>query len=147
MSDFGSVIIHGGVRIDKTVAKTSVPTAKEPSHILQRMAKIHQLLILEKIQVIKNVGASTYTFRIVESPATERTTQAIGSSGVAISGTTKKDIVNRKALDMLWSIYVAGNTVPIPFLKATDISPIALLSENVLGSQHVDNVGSVVVEA
>ncbi|WOG89764.1 hypothetical protein DCAR_0209003 [Daucus carota subsp. sativus] len=34
---------------------------------------------------------------------------------------------------LLGSIYAAGNTVPIPFLKATDISPIALLSNNVLG--------------
>jgi len=42
----------------------------------------------------------------------------------------------------LWSIYAAGNTVPIPFLRATDISPIALLSDNVLG-----NSGTVDVEA
>lgn len=32
----------------------------------------------------------------------------------------------------LWSVYSAGNTVPIPFLRATDISPIALLSDNML---------------
>ena len=38
-------------------------------------------------------------------------------------------------------------TESIPFLRATDISPISLLSENVLGSKHLDNVGNVVVEA
>ena len=38
----------------------------------------------------------------------------------------------------LWSIYAAGNTVPIPFLRATDISPIALLSDNVLGGLQPD---------
>ena len=47
----------------------------------------------------------------------------------------------------LWSIYAAGNTVPIPFLRATDISPIALLSDNVLGGMHRDNSETVAVEA
>lgn len=47
----------------------------------------------------------------------------------------------------LWSIYAAGNTVPIPFLRATDISPIALLSGNVLGGRQRENSGIVAVEA
>ncbi|KAG0469286.1 hypothetical protein HPP92_018614 [Vanilla planifolia] len=47
----------------------------------------------------------------------------VGASNVAT--------ISRKGLsvqDKLWSIYVAGNTVPIPFLKAIDISPLALVS-------------------
>ncbi|KAK4357986.1 hypothetical protein RND71_023596 [Anisodus tanguticus] len=47
----------------------------------------------------------------------------------------------------LWSIYSAGNTVPIPFLRATDISPIALLSDDVLGDWQRDNSGQIAVEA
>lgn len=47
----------------------------------------------------------------------------------------------------LWSIYSAGNTVPIPFLRATDISPIALLSDDVLGDWQRDNSGKIAVEA
>lgn len=47
----------------------------------------------------------------------------------------------------LFSIYAAGNTVPIPFLRATDISPIALLSDNVLGGMQRDNGGAIAVEA
>lgn len=47
----------------------------------------------------------------------------------------------------LWSIYAAGNTVPIPFLRATDISPIALLSDNVLGGMQQDTCGTKTVEA
>lgn len=47
----------------------------------------------------------------------------------------------------LFSIYAAGNTVPIPFLRATDISPIALLSDNVLGGMQRDNDGTIAVEA
>ncbi|KAL1363173.1 serine/threonine-protein kinase 1 isoform X5 [Arachis hypogaea] len=53
----------------------------------------------------------------------------------------KNDTVFRKSFalqDKLWSIYAAGNTVPIPFLRATDISPIALLSDNVLGGLQPD---------
>lgn len=47
----------------------------------------------------------------------------------------------------LWSIYSAGNTVPIPFLRATDISPIALLSDNMLGGSQLDDSGNIAVEA
>lgn len=46
----------------------------------------------------------------------------------------------------LWSIYSAGNTVPIPFLRATDISPLALLSENVIGDES-NNSGSISLES
>ncbi|KAF3522155.1 hypothetical protein F2Q69_00051155 [Brassica cretica] len=51
------------------------------------------------------------------------------------------------SLPQLWSIYAAGNTVPIPFLRATDISPIALLSENMIGGMQQDGNGTVAVEA
>jgi serine/threonine-protein kinase 24/25/MST4 len=37
--------------------------------------------------------------------------------------------------------------VPIPFLRATDISPIALLSENVFGGMQPDTGGTGTVEA
>ncbi|KAD2393613.1 hypothetical protein R6Q59_012095 [Mikania micrantha] len=146
---FGSVIIHGGVDIHKTAVKTPIPTAKDSS---SSSARGQNLSIVDHGEdsvspwLTKKVGASADTFRTAESPTTEHTAQAIGSNSV-ISGTSKNEGINRKALDKLWSIYAAGNTVPIPFLKATDISPIALLSENVLGSQHVDNVGNVAVEA
>lgn len=41
--------------------------------------------------------------------------------------------------DKLMSIYAAGNTVPIPFLRATDISPIALISDNVFEDEQPDS--------
>lgn len=37
--------------------------------------------------------------------------------------------------------------MPIPFLRATDISPIALLSDNVLGGMQQDTSGTGTVEA
>ncbi|KAK8963766.1 Mitogen-activated protein kinase kinase kinase 2 [Platanthera guangdongensis] len=45
------------------------------------------------------------------------TTATIGRKGLSIQ-------------DKLWSICAAGNTVPIPFLKAIDISPLALVSDD-----------------
>lgn len=33
----------------------------------------------------------------------------------------------------LRSVYAAGSTVPVPFLKAIDISPLALVSDNFTG--------------
>lgn len=37
--------------------------------------------------------------------------------------------------------------MPIPFLRATDISPIALLSDNVFGGKQRENSGMVAAEA
>ncbi|KAB5538442.1 hypothetical protein DKX38_015975 [Salix brachista] len=74
----------------------------------------------------------------------------VGGGGGLGSSTLKNETVSRKAFalqDKLWSIYAAGNTVPIPFLRATDISPIALLSDNVLGGIRYDNSGTVAAEA
>ncbi|CAN6937897.1 unnamed protein product [Brassica oleracea] len=76
-------------------------------------------------------------------------TQTEGGSE-ASGGTLKSETVGKKAFalqDKLWSIYAAGNTVPIPFLRATDISPIALLSENKIGGMQQDGNGTVAVEA
>ncbi|CAA6657357.1 unnamed protein product [Spirodela intermedia] len=60
------------------------------------------------------------------------------SRGGPVVGSTVKVAVSRKAFavqDKLWSIYAAGNTVPIPFLRAIDVSPLALVSDNVLGDR------------
>ncbi|KAI4964344.1 hypothetical protein ZWY2020_005905 [Hordeum vulgare] len=59
------------------------------------------------------------------------------SPGVASTMTKLSSSPSRKAFsvqDKLWSIYAAGNTVPIPFLKAIDISPLALVSDSVAGN-------------
>uniref|UniRef100_A0A453LUJ1 Protein kinase domain-containing protein n=1 Tax=Aegilops tauschii subsp. strangulata TaxID=200361 RepID=A0A453LUJ1_AEGTS len=59
------------------------------------------------------------------------------SPGVASTMNKLSSSPSRKAFsvqDKLWSIYAAGNTVPIPFLKAIDISPLALVSDSVAGN-------------
>ncbi|KAF0915057.1 hypothetical protein E2562_033179 [Oryza meyeriana var. granulata] len=73
------------------------------------------------------------------------------SPGVASTMTKLNSSPSRKAFsvqDKLWSIYAAGNTVPIPFLKAIDISPLALVSDSVVenglgGSNKTDALEAV----
>jgi hypothetical protein len=49
--------------------------------------------------------------------------------------------------DKLLSVYAAGNTVPIPFLRATDVSPIALIYDDISGDGQPDHSGTVALEA
>ncbi|CAN6292558.1 unnamed protein product [Urochloa humidicola] len=79
--------------------------------------------------VKKHIGAEGtmrhHDSQISSSPGLANTTMKLNSSP------------SRKAFsvqDKLWSIYAAGNTVPIPFLKAIDVSPLALVSENEAGN-------------
>ncbi|KAG0467623.1 hypothetical protein HPP92_019203 [Vanilla planifolia] len=72
----------------------------------------------------------------------DSTSNVVGASNVAT--------ISRKGLsvqDKLWSIYVAGNTVPIPFLKAIDISPLALVSESIASDRESGQRGSAAIEA
>ncbi|KAK3189400.1 hypothetical protein Dsin_028961 [Dipteronia sinensis] len=86
-----------------------------------------------------------------ENPKINNTSQGkLGIGGDVNSSTLKSETISKKAFalqDKLWSIYAAGNTVPIPFLRATDISPIALLSDNVVGAMQRDDSVTVAVEA
>lgn len=50
--------------------------------------------------------------------------------------------------DKLLSVYAAGNTVPIPFLKATDLSPIALTFDRIFtDGRPADRSRNVALEA
>lgn len=49
--------------------------------------------------------------------------------------------------DKLLSVYAAGNTVPIPFLRATDFAPIALIYDKNFGDGLPDHSGTVALEA
>ncbi|KAH7433304.1 hypothetical protein KP509_07G063100 [Ceratopteris richardii] len=49
--------------------------------------------------------------------------------------------------DKLLSIYAGGNTVPIPFLKATDVSPLALISNGIFGEEKGGGGNTVALEA
>ncbi|XP_059655676.1 serine/threonine-protein kinase 1 isoform X2 [Cornus florida] len=163
--NFGTVIVRGGVDIDKTATQTPLPNAKESSHASGNVKSPFLSGAGDKSldsRVGNAVGVAADSFQAgglqsfspsilasneQNSKANSISQAQIGGGGGAINSTVKNETVSRKALDKLWSIYAAGNTVPIPFLRATDISPIALLSDNVLGGWHQDDGRTIAVEA
>ncbi|XP_009786232.1 serine/threonine-protein kinase 1 [Nicotiana sylvestris] len=161
--DFGTMIVRDGTDVDKTAShirnaevSSTLQRAGSPS-IPTVAGKSNVPWLLNDVDVSSPVGMSQLQNMQVSSPGTfpspdpglkgSTTSQATVSSGGYNTGTLKSETVSRKALDKLWSIYSAGNTVPIPFLRATDISPIALLSDDVLGDWQRDNSGKIAVEA
>ncbi|XVE91630.1 hypothetical protein REPUB_Repub01dG0026800 [Reevesia pubescens] len=171
--EFGTVIVHGGDELQKLFAQSRLHSGKEASTAFEHAERT---LIndtgrqLTELQVDNRRGASANNPTMEEShllaqgssPSifvppeqklrSDSVPQARAKCGNEISGSTlKNETISKKnafALqDKLFSIYAAGNTVPIPFLRASDISPIALLSDNVLGSMQQDCSGTVAVEA
>ncbi|OMO72027.1 hypothetical protein COLO4_27862 [Corchorus olitorius] len=169
--EFGTVIVHGGDERQKSFAESQIHINKEAStafnHVESTLTNgtVHQLA---ESRVDKRVGASANSAMMEESHLaaqgfsstlippeqklrSDRVPEAKAKGGGEISSSTlKNETVSKKGFalqDKLFSIYAAGNTVPIPFLRATDVSPIALLSDNVLGGMQQDCSGTVAVEA
>ncbi|KAM3269236.1 serine/threonine-protein kinase dst1 [Capsicum chacoense] len=164
--DFGTMIVRDGPDTDKpasqirnaeassTLRRTGIPT-------FPVAGRSNDPWLLNDVDVSSPVEMSQRQSLPVFSPGTlpssdpglkvgSTTSQATVSSGGGggyNTGTLISETVSRRALDKLWSIYSAGNTVPIPFLRATDISPIALLSEDVLMDWQRDNSEKTAVEA
>ncbi|CAL4919132.1 unnamed protein product [Urochloa decumbens] len=92
------------------------------------------------MQEPKSIPTSTGTVKKhvgAEGTMRRHDSQLSSSPGLASATMKLNSSPSRKAFsvqDKLWSIYAAGNTVPIPFLKAIDISPLALVSENEAGN-------------
>ncbi|XP_030956874.1 serine/threonine-protein kinase dst1-like [Quercus lobata] len=173
--NFGTVIVHGGDEIDKMSTQMLLSSATESSPALEHVENLSasgtgnesaapQVENIRGVDVNNTlVGESnsvTQTIRASSDFVSSSTEQILKTKGISHeklgggssirSSTLKNDTVHRKAFalqDKLWSIYAAGNTVPIPFLRATDISPIALLSDNVLGGMQRDKSEIVAVEA
>ncbi|XP_051146279.1 serine/threonine-protein kinase 1-like [Andrographis paniculata] len=122
--DFSTVVIHDR----EEIGKTDTPQASEvETEVFSTSAQFR--------------SASFRSLGDIDNLALEIDVSTNPGTPTAGSGANLVRTVSRKALDKLWSTYTAGNTVPIPFLRATDISPIALLSNNVLG-----NRGSIGIE-
>ncbi|GMI99858.1 hypothetical protein like AT1G69220 [Hibiscus trionum] len=171
--EFGTVIVHGEDEFRKSFAQIEPHSGKGASAALEHF---ESKLIngtaqrLPESQLDNRKGASTNNTTMEESNITaqgyspsisvlgdqklrfDSVPQARTKESSDISSSTLKNetISNKKAFalqDKLFSIYAAGNTVPIPFLRASDISPIALLSDNILGGMQQDSTGTVAVEA
>ncbi|XP_042481266.1 serine/threonine-protein kinase hippo-like isoform X2 [Macadamia integrifolia] len=170
--DFGTVVIHSEVDVDKPGPQTAVSSAKESTGVLKNSenpslnaagGKTAKLWSESTTQAVVNnlqdaepnsdsqamLASLPSAFR---SPEQNQKTQNLSELQVGGGSSTlqKSSTVGQKSFalqDKLWSIYAAGNTVPIPFLRATDISPLALVSDNVLGSKQQGNGGTIAMEA
>ncbi|EPS70291.1 hypothetical protein M569_04470, partial [Genlisea aurea] len=149
--DFGTVIVHDKSEIGKASNLTDSIKEEETITVSGIGDKAAESMIH-----VNCCNGCTYslanaetTCGVLQSPEPQNNLgRTISGGGHNLScATVNSETVSRKALDKLWSIYTAGNTVPIPFLRATDISPIALLSNNVLGEWQRDDRGNVAVEA
>uniref|UniRef100_A0A1J3INY1 non-specific serine/threonine protein kinase n=1 Tax=Noccaea caerulescens TaxID=107243 RepID=A0A1J3INY1_NOCCA len=172
--DFGTMIIHGEDETDESCSGSQLTKEKESSSSQVDGASVglsgEELASGSWIHEKKNPPAT-------DAPVEDSTSQSVRGTSPSVSislenktklnttisgtqteggsdasgGTLKSsETVGKKAFalqDKLWSIYAAGNTVPIPFLRATDISPIALLSENMIGGMQQDGNRTVAVEA
>ncbi|XP_030547123.1 serine/threonine-protein kinase 3/4 isoform X2 [Rhodamnia argentea] len=164
--DFGTVIVHDGKKIDKTVSSTETSNAKQlpalshvdsaslpqdgsrSAHFSVGVA-VNSTSVGELHQNAHSLEVASPLFGSPEQNLKMAESQTQVGSGNDVNSLLKNETISKKAFalqDKLWSIYAAGNTVPIPFLRATNISPIALLSDNVLGSAQRDNSGSITTE-
>ncbi|GMH15259.1 hypothetical protein Nepgr_017100 [Nepenthes gracilis] len=157
---FGTVVVHGGDDTGKTHTQTLACNAEETPLENDGCSSVGN-----KGDKPNENGVYTGNIQDNESHAAIQTDQESLMSTLpgqnlkadkvaAVEGcgdqTPKNDTSNRKAFavqDKLWSIYAAGNTVPIPFLRATDISPIALLSGNAIGDKQRENSETIAIKA
>ncbi|CAM8950465.1 unnamed protein product [Rhodiola kirilowii] len=149
--DFGTFIVHDQAEANKVASHTlsTIQEASFPSGGLDSSAnnKTGQ-------HAVTSISGELQPFTEV-SPSASKGDSPEGKFPSQVGGSTsshlqKSETVSRKAFalqDKLWSIYAAGNTVPIPFLRASDISPIALLSDNVLGGRENDKKKNMAIEA
>lgn len=156
--DFGTFVIHAGAEKGDSNMQATIPLAGQTSFGSQLVeAPIAGAKPGSTDPRMQNTidseakGPSQFLPQTIKvsSPASQNlridslSQEQVGTA----SSPLKNDTVSRRAMDKLWSIYAAGNTVPIPFLRATDISPIALLSDNVLKGGEMTSGGSIAMEA
>ncbi|XP_027097083.1 serine/threonine-protein kinase 1-like [Coffea arabica] len=168
--DFGTVIVRDGEMDMTTIRSTSLTNAEEPLPASGQIGSPYissgrdkaiesraggTMRVPSPVEGSISVAQPSQAFPLsivgppeqkLDAKSSAQEATVVAAAGMS-SSSFMSETVSRKALDKLWSIYSAGNTVPIPFLRATDISPIALLSDNVLGGPKLDDSGSIAVEA
>ncbi|KAF6171410.1 hypothetical protein GIB67_009551 [Kingdonia uniflora] len=161
--DFGTFVVHGGVGKDKEDIQTSIFSSKEsfPAHqniespfCTPEDASAHPWVgVANGEDTQPSPDKQTLKEQPISALESSEQNLKLGSHSElegGSKGTLKSAALGQKAFavqDKLWSIYAAGNTVPIPFLKATDISPLALLSDNMLQGRRLGSSGVVAMEA
>ncbi|KAL2636206.1 hypothetical protein R1flu_007685 [Riccia fluitans] len=163
--DYGTIVVHGTSKKHDSASDTiTAEDAQEPENGSPLLSPVQIPDISSEIGstarrnlnvppiVLPSRSPSSSPSTSPVQPVQGSTLKRRGGDAQAASGVTPKGTptVSRPSLalqDKLLSVYAAGNTVPIPFLKATDISPIALISDDLSGSGLPDNSGVVALEA
>ncbi|GAB2280179.1 hypothetical protein Dimus_014817 [Dionaea muscipula] len=163
---FGTVIVHSGDELQKMQTQLSAQNAEGSPFVGTALSSFVQRKgdqpneYWESTANIKDKGSHTAVLNDQESLKSTLPEHILKTDGAfqlnmeGVDGfgnqTPRNETLGRKTFavqDKLWSIYAAGNTVPIPFLRATDISPIALLSGNGFGGKQSEESGQIAVEA
>ncbi|CAH9110635.1 unnamed protein product [Cuscuta epithymum] len=147
--DFGTMIVRDASNTATTATQIAVRD-KEPSPSVEPTGNAHVPGHEEK-----TIDPRLYSEESLSSTSgTSQSGQGKASSPAMLAppllspppgnifvtkGPLKSEAVSQKAVEKLRSIYSAGITVPIPFVRASDISPIALLSGNMLGAWQEDD--------
>lgn len=157
---FGTVIVHGGDESGKMASQTSSVSVGSTSvgtvgateirgnEAAGAVTDIRDPKLHTAVKAGEETQFSNFFVRTLKPNNTWQ--EKVGALKGIGSQFSESDTVKNKAFavqDKLSSIYAAGNTVPIPFLRATDISPIALLSGNVFGGKQREHSGTVAVES
>ncbi|KAJ0980160.1 hypothetical protein J5N97_008415 [Dioscorea zingiberensis] len=158
--DFGTVIVHpdAGVNFDDIQTPMSIMKESLPEHLDVRSSmpdigtKDINLIVENRTGTLinKNLdidskpeteitqGSLSLSTGLPEQKPKENINSQLQGQGHKFVGrdgtsTLKSATTSRKVFalqDKLWSVFAAGSTVPVPFLKAIDISPLALVSDN-----------------
>ncbi|XP_073140419.1 serine/threonine-protein kinase 1 [Henckelia pumila] len=159
--DYGTVVVHDKLEIDKLATQAALIRSEEFSAATRltgspSVSGLGDKAVHSWMDITTDIGTPTeesqepltLSLSPEQNLKSNSVPQVMAGKGDRLNDASlTSETVSRKALDKLWSIYSAGNTVPIPFLRATDISPIALLSDNVLGGWQRDNGGNIAMEA
>ncbi|KAF3779713.1 Serine/threonine-protein kinase [Nymphaea thermarum] len=145
--DFGTFIVHTSetLRVTDMCAPTST-TNLATSSVKDSKIASSDVNGEESTEIMKEKAKETLELEVAadrktlqDIAASEQSLQPDVSSHMLLGGggTFKSSSHQGFALqDKLWSIYSAGNTIPVPFLKATDISPLALVSNHISRSSE-----------
>ncbi|XP_078430143.1 protein kinase superfamily protein isoform X2 [Wolffia australiana] len=134
----GTVIVHSREGNEKAAPETTNVIKNKAVESLPSASAKNERMVLNTRKLPQKPGDVIQEEEFQESMTFQSTSQEQESARKLNTKNTVKVTLSRKAFavqDKLWSIYAAGNTVPIPFVRAIDVSPIALLSGNSLGDR------------
>ncbi|KAI5073302.1 hypothetical protein GOP47_0011315 [Adiantum capillus-veneris] len=164
VGEFSTMVVHledARSQVEEREAFTTVGTEglgtnvgkldPMPQQVADSRRGFPMVQLSSKTVLPPEVALNTEPPLLTTSPAPLLNTSGIGGEPLAPlvtpRGTPASGRQGFALQDKLLSIYAGGNTVPIPFLKATDISPLALISNDTFGEEKGGGGNAVAIEA